>query len=88
MDTIGELNSGQDIGQAIGAVEQSPFLPSGLHELEDHRQARDPRAVAFRTTMPQPHRGKRAFDGIGRPQMNPMLRREVVKRQQLGPILE
>jgi hypothetical protein len=37
--------------------------------------------------MPQPHRRERAFDRVRRPQMQPMLGREVVERQQHVPIL-
>ena len=38
-DSIDELNTGDHVGQELGAVEQPPFLGSGLHQFEDHREA-------------------------------------------------
>ena len=85
-DTVEETNAGDDVGEEAGAVEEPPAFGGGLHELEDHRQAGDAGAVAFGLAMPQSHRGERAFDGVGRPQVQPVLRREVIEGQQLVSI--
>ena len=44
-DSVDELNSLDDVGEVLGAVEQPPFLGGGLHQLEDHRQAGGAAAV-------------------------------------------
>ena len=51
-------------------------------ELEHHRQAGHTAAVALGPPVTQSHRRERALDRVGRPQMPPVLGREVVERQQ------
>ena len=68
------------------AVESSPALLGRLSEFEHHGQARSSGAVAFGAAMAQADRGERAFDGVGRPQVAPVLGGEVVERQQLVAI--
>ena len=81
-DSINEWNSSDDVGQVFGTVQQSPSLRSRFHELIDHRQAGSAGAVALGLAVPQPHGGERALDGVGGPQVNPVLGREVVERQE------
>ena len=78
-DTVDELNSLDDVVEQLEAVEQPPSLGGGLHELEDHRQARGAAAAALGPSMPQPDRGERALDGVGRSQVLPVLGREVIE---------
>jgi hypothetical protein len=40
LDSIDELNSGDHLGHELRTVQQPPSLGGGLHQLEDHRQAR------------------------------------------------
>ena len=86
-DSIDELNSGNDVGQELAAVEESPFLGGGLHQLEDHREASGARAVALGAAMPQADGGERAFDRVGGSQVDPVLGREVVEGEQHVAIL-
>ena len=63
-------------------IEFSPVF-FGLHrQLEHHGQRGAPRAASFRELRPMPDRGKGRFDWIGRPNMNPMFGREVIKVEQ------
>src|SRR5208337_1227690 len=43
-------------------------------------QARRTAPVALRLVMPQPHRREHALDRVGRADVNPVLRREVIER--------
>ena len=81
MDSVDEFDSLDDAGDDLGAVEEPPPFGGGFHELEDHGEARDPRAAAFRFAVTMADRGKGRFDRIGGAQMNPVLGREVVERQ-------
>ena len=69
------------------AVEASPAFLCRLAELEHHRQTRSTRAAAFCFSMPQSNCRERAFDGIGRAKVLPVLGREVVERQQHVAVL-
>ena len=53
-ETVDELNSGNHVGQELGAIEEPPFLGRGLHQFEDHREARHAGAVALGSPMSQP----------------------------------
>ena len=68
-------------------VELAPMSFGLLCQLEHHHQRRHAGAAAFRLTGPMPHRRERRLDRIRRPQMNPVLGREVVERQQHVPVL-
>ena len=51
-NSFDELNSGDDVGEVFGTVQQSPSLCSRFHEFIDHREARFAGAVAFGLAMP------------------------------------
>ena len=86
-ESVDELNSGNHVGQELGAIEEPPFLGRGLHQFEDHREASHAGAVALGSPMSQPDGGECAFDGVGGAQVNPVLGREVVEGQEHGAIL-
>lgn len=86
-DSVDEWGSLDHVGEQLGAVQEPPAPLSGLHQLEDHGEARLSRAVSFGAAMPQSDRGERALDGIGRAQVTPVLGREVVEREQHVAVL-
>jgi class 3 adenylate cyclase len=53
----------------------------GLKQFEDHRECRLVGQAALRSDGAVAHGGEGAFDGVGRPQVFPVLGREVVERQ-------
>ena len=68
-------------------VESSPTSAGGLSKLEHHGEVGLPRAALLRAAMPQADRREGALDGVGRPQVAPVLRREVVEGQEGIPVL-
>jgi hypothetical protein len=67
----------------VGAGDRAPTVLSGLHQLEHHRQGRGRTAGPAGDLGPQLDRGERGLDGVRGPQVDPVLGREVVDRQQL-----
>ena len=63
-------------------VELTPVPLGLLRQLEHHHQRRRSGAAAFRLTGPMPHCRKGRFDRIRRPQMHPVLGREIIEREQ------
>lgn len=81
-DAVLEDDAADHVGQQFMAVEQAPVAGGALREFKHHRQGSDPAAAPFGATMPQANGGEGGLDRIGRPQVPPVLGREVVKRLQ------
>src|SRR5215203_2531134 len=63
-------------------VEPPPPPLGGLHQLEDHSQARRPRTRTLRHVRPRPNWREDALDRVGRAKVDPMLGRVVVEGEQ------
>jgi hypothetical protein len=87
LDPVAEFNPFDDFGQAILSVEFAPFLLGGQHQLVGHRQRCLAAEAAFGFCGSVADGGEGTFDGIRRPDVLPMLSREVVKGEQIGPVL-
>ena len=59
---VAELNPLDDLGQAILAVEFSPFLLGGHHQLEGHGQSGLAAVAPLGAFCPVPDGGEDAFD--------------------------
>jgi hypothetical protein len=63
------------------SVEPSPAFLCALEQLEDHGERGPVGQTALRSDGAVAHGGEGAFNGIGSPQVFPVLGREVVERQ-------
>ena len=71
------------------SVETAPGAFRCEQQLEGHREAGGARAGALGDALTQLHRGEGGLDGVGRPQMLPVLGREVEVRDELvAPVHE
>ena len=78
-NSVGEdlpFKEGEDQG---GGVEFAPVLGRGLGELEHHDQAGLPGSISFGASVTQANGREGAFNGVGRPQVPPVFRWEVVE---------
>ena len=66
----------------FSAIEPTPGFFALASKLEHHGQRRGAAAAAFCLARPVTDGGETRFDRIGRPQMNPVLGRKIVKAQQ------
>src|ERR1700730_12624828 len=74
-------------GNWVVAIETTPSFLCALDQFEDHRERGPVRQTALRSDCAVAHGGEGAFDGVGRPQVFPVLGREVVKSEQRVSIL-
>jgi hypothetical protein len=81
LEPVSEFHTENELWQLVVTVEASPTSLRGFDELEDYGKCRAVRQAALRADRSVPHSGKRTFDGIGGPQMLPMLGREVIEGQ-------
>ena len=82
LDSVGELHPLDDLWQLVVAAQAPPAFLRGFDQLEHHGKRGLVRQTALRSDCPVPYRGERALDWIGRAQVQPMLGREVVERQE------
>jgi len=78
-NSVGEdlpFKEGEDQG---GSIEFAPVLGRGLGELEHHDQAGLPGSISFGASVTQANGREGAFNGVGRPQVPPVFRWEVVE---------
>src|SRR3981081_3347719 len=73
--------------QLVVTVETAPAFLCALDQFEDHRERGPVRQTALRSDGAVAHGGEGAFDGGGRPQVFPVLGREVVESEQRVSIL-
>lgn len=81
-DAVLECNALNDLGQLVFSFEFSPGFGGCGDEFEDHKPGGVLRQRPLGSGRPVAHRGEHALDRIGRPQMVPMLGREIVEGQQ------
>ena len=78
-NSVGEdfpAKKGEDQG---GRIEFAPVLGRGLGELEHHDQAGLPGSIPFGASVTQANGREGTFNGVGCPQVSPVLRWEVVE---------
>src|SRR2546423_5483079 len=81
LDPVVECHTENEFWQLVVAIETTPAFLRGLEQLEDHRERRPVGQASLRSDRAVPHGSEGAFNGIGRPQVFPVLGREVVERQ-------
>src|SRR3954447_12618930 len=81
LDPIIECHTDNEFWQLVVAIETTPASLRGLEQFEDHRECRLVGQAALRSDGAVANGGEGAFDGVGRPQVFPVLGREVVERQ-------
>ena len=86
-DSIDKLEPSDDISEELISIELSPSCLGALAEFEDHRQHGVTRETAKTLGRSEPHCRGGGFDRVGGSQVGPVLGREVVGREQFGPIL-
>ena len=86
-NTIFKTNTLYDISQQLKASQFAPALLSALSQFEDHRQNAFSAYTTSRFSCSKPYGCEGRFYRVGRPDMNPVLSREVVKGQHLLFIL-
>ena len=86
-DAVDELYTDDQLGQLVVSVEAAPTVLCPLGELEDHGERRLVGEASLGSHGTVSHGGECAFDGVGCPQVLPMLGGKVVERQQRFAIL-
>src|SRR2546423_11232721 len=81
LDPVVECHTENEFWQLVVAIETTPAFLRGLEQLEDHRERRPVGQASLRSDRAVPHGSEGAFNGIGRPQVSPVLGPEVVERQ-------
>ena len=66
LDPIDELGPRDHGLKSRRSVQGTPTPRCRLHQLEHHRQASHPAPAALRLGVPQPYRGERRLDRVGR----------------------
>ncbi len=77
--SVGEdlpFEEGEDQG---GSIEFAPVLGGGVGELEHHDQSALPGSIPIGASVSQANGREGAFNRVGRPQVSPVLRWEVVE---------
>ena len=81
LDPVVECHTENEFWQLVVAIETTPAFLRGLKQFEDHRERRPVGQATLRSDRAVAHGSEGAFNGVGRPQVFPMLGREVVERQ-------
>jgi hypothetical protein len=81
LDPVVECHTKNEFWQLVVAIETTPAFVRGLKQFEDHRERRPVGQATLRSDGAVAHGGEGAFNGIGRPQVFPVLGGEVVERQ-------
>src|ERR1700674_3245255 len=81
LDPVVECHTENEFWQLVVAIETTPAFLRGLEQLEDHRERRPVGQASLRSDRAVAHGSEGAFNGIGGPQVFPVLGREVVERQ-------
>ena len=88
LDAVAECDALDDFRQLVLALQPAPGPGRRHHQLEHHQPGGVLRQRALRADGPVPDRGEHALDRVGRPQVIPVLGREVVERQQRVLVLD
>jgi hypothetical protein len=81
-DAVLEPGAGADQGNQVGAGDRPPSGLGGFHELEHHREGCGGAAGAAGDLGAEFDGGERRLNGVCGPQVDPVLGRKVVERQQ------
>src|SRR5437879_1771430 len=81
LDPVVECHTENEFWQLVVSVEPSPAFLCALKQFEDHCEGGRVGQAALRSDRAVAHSGEGAFNGIGSPQVFPVLGREVVERQ-------
>ena len=84
---VAEADALDHLREPLGAVQPAPVALGSLGELEDHRQRGLPRQAALGLGGAQPDGGEGALDRVRRPDVLPVLGREVIEGEQHLPVL-
>ena len=87
-DTVAELNPADDLGQAVAAIEFTPFCLGGHHEPERHGEAGLAAQAALGALRSMSDGGECALDRVGRANVFPMFRGVVVEAQECVPVFD
>src|SRR5438552_17510969 len=87
LDPVVECHTENEFWQLVVSVEPSPAFLCALKQFEDHCEGGRVGQAALRSDRAVAHGGEGAFNGIGGPQVFPVLGREVVEGQQRASIL-
>ena len=80
LDPVVECHTENEFWQLVVAIETTPAFLGALKQFEDHRERRFVGQSSLRSDRAVAHGSEGAFNGIGRPQVLPVLGREVVER--------
>ncbi len=78
-NSVGEDLPFEEGEDQSGGIEFAPVLGRGMGELEHHHQAGLPVSIPLGASVTQANGREGAFNGVGGPQVSPMLRWEVVE---------
>jgi hypothetical protein len=81
LDPVVECHTENEFWQLVAAIETTPAFLRGLDQFEDHRERRPVGQASLRSDRAVAHGSEGAFNGIGGPQVFPVLGPEVVERQ-------
>jgi hypothetical protein len=86
-DPIPELDSLDDFGEPFEAAQSSPTALGGLPELVDHGEHPVARQAALGAVGPVPNGGEARLSDVAAANVNPVLGRKFVEREQRCAIL-
>src|ERR1700687_5996355 len=87
LDPVVECHTKNEFWQLAVAIETTPAFLRALEQFEHHRERGPVRQTALRSDRAMAHGGEGAFDGVGGPQVFPVLGWEVVESEQRVSIL-
>jgi hypothetical protein len=76
-----ECHTENEFWQLVVAIETTPAFVRSLEQFKDHRERCPVGQASLRSDRAVAHGSEGAFNGIGGPQVLPVLGREVVERQ-------
>ena len=81
LDPVVECHTENEFWQLVVAIETTPAFLRAFEQFEDHRERGPVRQATLGSDRAMAHGSEGAFNGIGRPQVLPVLGWEVVERQ-------
>src|ERR1700750_117298 len=87
LDPVVECHTKNEFWQLVVAIETAPAFLCALDQFEDHGERGPVRQTTLRSDGAVAHGGEGAFDGVGRPQVFPVIGREVVESEQRVSVL-
>jgi hypothetical protein len=81
LDPVVECHTENEFWQRVMAIDTASALLRSLEQFEDHRERRPVGQAPLRSDVAATHGSEGASNGIGRPQVLPVLGPEIVERQ-------